>query len=176
MRVGERVFLLDVAVGLSSWTMAETSRQSKRRFGRLAYLGTGWRHLLTLSLWRFHLEIDGRPLRVRASELAVVNAATMGHEAFEWGAQVRIDDGRLDLCMIQAAGPWSLLRLIGGLLTGQQERLPEYSCRPVEGSVTVRSRRPLPVQAEGEVLGHTPVTVSLVPAALQIIVPAPESG
>lgn len=172
MRVGEEVYLLDVAVGLSAWTMAETPRESKRSFGRLAYIWTGLRRLLRLSLWRFHLEIDGRPVRTRAFELAVVNAPTMGHEAFKWGSRVRIDDGRLDVCMVGLRGPQSVLRLIAGLLTGQQERTPEFECRPAERQVVVRSRRPLPVQADGEILGHTPVTVSLDPRALEVIVPA----
>jgi len=37
MRVGERSFVLSVSAGVTSLTMADTSKERKRRFGLVAY-------------------------------------------------------------------------------------------------------------------------------------------
>jgi diacylglycerol kinase family enzyme len=38
-------------------------------------------------------------------------------------------------------------------------------------TVSVNTKLPLPVQADGETIGQTPVQVNLVPRAVQVIVP-----
>jgi diacylglycerol kinase (ATP) len=40
-----------------------------------------------------------------------------------------------------------------------------------ERSIAINADRPLPVQADGDVIGQTPVHVQVVPKAVQIIVP-----
>lgn len=38
-------------------------------------------------------------------------------------------------------------------------------------SVTIATRRPMPVQADGEIVGETPVTIRVVPGAVRVVVP-----
>ncbi|RPJ52261.1 MAG: hypothetical protein EHM21_00630 [Chloroflexi bacterium] len=44
----------------------------------------------------------------------------------------------------------------------------------VRESLEVESDQPMPVQADGEVIGKTPVRVKMVPKALRVIVPMKE--
>jgi diacylglycerol kinase family enzyme len=39
------------------------------------------------------------------------------------------------------------------------------------GEIVIETRRPLPVQADGEIIGETPVEVEIVAAAVRVIVP-----
>jgi YegS/Rv2252/BmrU family lipid kinase len=127
MKVGEYYYVLTVGVGVSALTMADTHRQQKRRFGRLAYIWNGLRHLLSSSIWRFSVTIDDRTTHVRATEVVVTNAQILGVQPISWGPQVTIDDGQIDLCHVRAGTLAELLRSIAGLALGRQDEVPEIN-------------------------------------------------
>jgi undecaprenyl-diphosphatase len=61
--------------------------------------------------------------------------------------------------------------LIGRLLTGRHHRDSHTQYLRVERRIVVRSQRPVLVQGDGEILGHTPITLEVVPRALRVCVP-----
>ena len=162
--------VLSVGIGITSMTMQETGREQKHRFGLLAYLWTGLLQLSGLSLNRFELEIDGKIKKVRASEVFISNSRVVGVKPFNLGEDVRPDDGMVAVCAVRARTAWDYLRVVAQLATGRRRRR-EIDCEGAWRSVKVRSSRQLPVQADGEVVGSTPVEVKVVPAAVRVIVP-----
>nr|MBC8253615.1 hypothetical protein [Ardenticatenia bacterium] len=67
-------------------------------------------------------------------------------------------------------GVFSTLRHIVGLTLGHYARDPAvhfYRGR----SITVRTRRPLPVHVDAEPMGTTPVEIEVMPQALTVILP-----
>jgi diacylglycerol kinase (ATP) len=64
------------------------------------------------------------------------------------------------------------LRLIWNILLGQQKRDPDVRYLSAERSIIINTDQPLPVQGDGEVIGHTPVQVQVAPKAVDVIVPA----
>jgi diacylglycerol kinase family enzyme len=44
-------------------------------------------------------------------------------------------------------------------------------CLSADRRIVITADRPLPVQGDGELIGHTPVQVGVVPGAMQMIVP-----
>lgn len=171
MKVGEAYYVLAVGVGISSLTMVETSREQKRRFGRIAYVWNGLRHVLAAAIWRFSIMVDDRPVRVRATEIAVTNAQILGVKPMGWGPDVSVDDGQVDLCHVRTASLTELLRSVAGLALSQPEAVPEIECFPVRSYVQIHSRRRLPVQGDGEAIGHTPVRIDVVEGALNVLTP-----
>jgi diacylglycerol kinase (ATP) len=162
--------VLSVGIGITSMTMQETGREQKRRFGLLAYLWTGLLQLSGLSLNRFELEIDGKIKKVRASEVFISNSRVVGVKPFNLGPDVRPDDGMVAVCAVRARTAWDYLQVVAQLATGQR-RSKEIDCEGARRSVKVSASRRLPVQADGEVVGSTPVEVHVVPAAVQVLVP-----
>jgi diacylglycerol kinase family enzyme len=57
------------------------------------------------------------------------------------------------------------------LLLFQARYSTHVRCIRVERSVTIDADQPLPVQADGDLIGQTPVHVRLIPSAVQVIVP-----
>jgi len=172
IRTGDRFFVLNLGVGISALTMRDTERQDKRQFGVIAYIWTGVSKLFGVQPHRFTVEVDGQTVRVHASEIAVANSGAMGDPSFRWGPDVRLDDGRLDVCIVRARTAIDYLRVTRAVLLGQQRRSPNIHCLSAERNVSISSDRPLPVQADGELIGHTPVQMELVPGAVRVIVPA----
>jgi diacylglycerol kinase (ATP) len=162
--------VLSVGIGITSMTMQETGREQKRRFGLLAYLWTGLLQLSGLSLNRFELEIDGKIKKVRASEVFISNSRVVGVKPFNLGEDVRPDDGEMAVCVVRARTAWDYVRVVAQLATGQR-RSKEIDCEQARQKVKVSASRELPIQADGEVVGSTPVEVQVVPTAVRVVVP-----
>jgi diacylglycerol kinase (ATP) len=172
MRVGDQYYTLAVGAGISGWMMRDTPLDAKRRFGRVSYVWTGLRRLFGWQPARFDLVVDGRSSRVRATEVHIANCGAAGDPHVRWGSHVRLDDGRLDVCIVRARTILDYLRLVWGALFGGPAHDPNLRFLTARQRITIGSKRPLPVQGDGEFIGHTPVDVELVPGAVRLIVPA----
>lgn len=175
LRVADRVYLLAVSVGLSAMTMRRTRRRHKRRFGRMAYLWAFLLNLVGLPLHNFELEVDGKPMQLRANELMAVNVAAIGYRALRWGPNVLPDDGVLDLCFIRVRTLLHYFQVFFGILARQEKYGPRLNCTPVRKSIVIRSPEGLLVQGDGDLIGRTPIEIFLLPAALKIAVPSPRN-
>jgi YegS/Rv2252/BmrU family lipid kinase len=171
MRVVERHYLTQVGVGLDALMIRDTSTDEKRRFGKLAYLWSAAKHLAGFQPRHFTLEIDGRSFRVRASQLVVANVGTLGQPPFRWGADIRVDDGTLDVFVSKARTLLHYLALAWHVITRRHGSDPNVHYYKARRSVAIATRHPVPVQADGEMIGETPVTVEVVPGAVRVIAP-----
>jgi diacylglycerol kinase family enzyme len=66
--------------------------------------------------------------------------------------------------------------LIWHTLLGQQRRDRNVRYLTAERSIAISADLPLPIQADGEIIGDTPIQIEVVPDALKVIVPAPAQG
>ena len=177
MRVGDHAYFTQVGVGIDSLMIRDTTTEHKRRFGRVAYLWTACGPLLGFQPRRFRLTIDGKePRLTRATQVLVANCGMLGQPPFRWGPDIRPDDGRIDLCVIRARHLFNYVALAWHVLLGQHRRDRNVRYEVVERAVKIEASRPLPVQADGEIIGDTPVEVTLVPRAVRVIVPRAESS
>jgi diacylglycerol kinase (ATP) len=172
MRVGGQCYFTQVGVGIDALMIRDTRREQKRRWGRVAYLWTAAKQLAGFPPRRFTVTADGRRVRLHASEVLVANGGILGQPPFRWGPDIRPDDGRVDVCIVRARTVWDYLVLGWHVLLGQHRRDPRVRYLPARRRVTVAAKHPMPVQADGEIIGETPVEVEVVPAAVQVVVPA----
>jgi diacylglycerol kinase (ATP) len=172
MRVGNRHFFTQLGVGLDALMIRDTPREHKKRFGRVAYLGTALVNLVGLQPRRFRLSVDGQYSRPRASQVVIANCGLLGQPPFRWGPDIRPDDGRLDVCVIRARTFFDYARLFWNFLRGQHRRDPKVRYLAAERAIAITTDRPFPIQADGEIIGETPVQVEVVPGAVRVLVPA----
>ncbi|WP_062233710.1 diacylglycerol/lipid kinase family protein [Fictibacillus sp. FJAT-27399] len=79
----------------------------------------------------------------------------------------RPDDGLLELCIVHGLHPLKLLFLFVTVFSGNHKELDGVTI--LEGRrISIASKEPLTVQADGELLGTTPVECSVIPSALSI--------
>src|SRR5215207_2304874 len=172
MKVGEQYFVLQIGIGIDSLMIRDTDRQSKHRFGRAAYLWTAFTRLIGYQPMRFTLVADGKRMRPRASQVLIANGGVLGAPPFRWGPNIRPDDGKIDVCIVSARTALDYLGLIWHTLVGQQRRDRNVRYLTAERSIAVSADHPLPIQADGEIIGDTPIQIEVVPDALKVIVPA----
>jgi YegS/Rv2252/BmrU family lipid kinase len=173
MKVGDQYFVLQIGIGIDSLMIRDTDRQSKRRFGRAAYLWTAFTRLIGYQPVRFTIVADGKRVRPRASQVLIANGGVLGAPPFRWGPNIRPDDGKIDVCIVGARTALDYMGLIWHTIVGQQRRDRNVRYLTAERSIAISADQPLPIQADGEIIGDTPIQIEVVPNALKVIVPAP---
>ncbi|MBN1513637.1 MAG: diacylglycerol kinase family lipid kinase [Phycisphaerae bacterium] len=175
MRIGERTYVLNISVGISAAIVDGTSRRSKRRLGRLAYFGTALREALSFRRWRLVVEVDGQSQPYRALDVAIMNCGLLGAQLYPWSPKIRIDDGSLGVWILGMKNPADYIRYIFGVIAGRYGHHPQAKFIPAVRIVRIRSGAPLPVQADGDIIGTTPIEVTVMPHALTVWAPVPHA-
>ncbi|HEX8201051.1 MAG TPA: diacylglycerol kinase family protein, partial [Isosphaeraceae bacterium] len=97
MQVGERIYLTQIGIGIDALMIRDTKNEDKRRFGRAAYLWTAFVRFLGFKARRFSLAVDEQRTRPRATQVVLANVGTLGQPPFQWGPDIHLDDGRIDV-------------------------------------------------------------------------------
>ncbi len=171
MQIGKRFYILSVSAGAGARAIQDVKRQEKRRFGKLADLWQSLSELLEFRSYRFEVKIDGSTTAYRASELLVTNTAILAVKALQLDPNILMDDGKLNVCRIYANTVTEYLGLAVSMLRGEQKRNWNILCMEALDEVEIHCREKLPVQGDGELIGHLPVTVKLRPKAVHIVTP-----
>jgi len=167
MRIGDQVFVLDISAGLSARAMRDTPPEQKQRFGVLAYVWPMVRDLIRLRRRDFIVTIDEQRMPIRASEILVANGA------FPQGPREDFNDQQFNVYILAARTVPDYLRVIWGFVRGSWTGQTALRTVIARERITIEAvRQPQPVQADGEALGTTPVTLQLVPSAVRVIVPS----
>jgi YegS/Rv2252/BmrU family lipid kinase len=171
MQIEQRYYVLSVSAGVGSRTMEEVKREEKRRFGRFADLRIALGNLLEFRSYRFEVKIDGHLKKFRASDLMVANSGILGLKAIQLDPGIRMDDGKLNVCRISANTINDYLKLAVSMLRGDQKYKWNVICVEALKEVEIRCKKRLPVQGDGDLIGHLPVTVKIRPKAVRIVTP-----
>ncbi|HJT69368.1 MAG TPA: diacylglycerol kinase family protein [Terriglobales bacterium] len=101
--------------------------------------------------------------------VAVANSPSYGG-GMKIAPQAKLDDGKLDICIVRSMNKLSLFRLFPTVYSGQHLRSDkvEYAQAP---SARVETESPLEVFADGEFVCRTPVEFTVAHQVLQVIVP-----
>lgn len=142
---------------------------------RLQYPYAALRSLATYQPGRYRVAVDGVEREYAAATVVVANSAYYG-KGMKIAPAAAVDDGVLDVVVIEAASRLELIRSLPKVYDGAHVRLPEVTVltgRRVELRGTSRSG--IPVGGDGEPLGvlpglaEAPLEVELRPAALSLI-------
>ena len=172
--VNGRPFLNVASVGIADQVKQVQSTDLKRSFRGLSYAIGLLRVAGRSRPFHIRLSIDGEP-----TWSGFVYQVSIGNGRFHGGGltvaeQAVIDDQKLNVYFVLPGPVWQLLACITHLKFGFTK--PEVLRRLSGRSVTIRTRTPRPVNADGESCTETPAEFSLLPKALKIIVPQDIKG
>lgn len=165
-----RFALLFGAVGIAQEALRQTTPTVKRVFGRrLAYPVGALRALRTYDAPRMRVTCDGQTWEKRFLLVCVSNTEWAGG-GLRLAPGARMDDGLLNVNVCEPMGRWRAAALLWRIFRGRQLSHPKLRYFPARG-VTVEAEPPIEVEADGELIGHTPVQFEVAPQALQVLVP-----
>ncbi|MDD4933568.1 MAG: diacylglycerol kinase family lipid kinase [Methylacidiphilaceae bacterium] len=166
-RVGEQRFVQLAGVGLDAEILARTHWWTRKTFGPISYLlaAVG---LLGRSAPLLDVTLDGRETH-HGRFLLVGNGRFYGGP-FAVFPDARLDDGLLDGCLFAELNAVAVARYVQGVLSRRHTQFSDVLYFQAK-TLTVHSSRPVPLEVDGELYGHTPCSFSLAPAELEVIAP-----
>ena len=99
--------------------------------------------------------------------IAFANAPAFG-DGMKIAPQARLDDGLLDICMVDDLASAKLMRLLPSVYFGKHLRYPEVEYMQSK-EVRLETELPVDIYADGEYVCKTPVDLGVAPAALKVI-------
>jgi diacylglycerol kinase (ATP) len=172
----ERLFSVACGVGFDAEVMKATSKSRKRRLGKLAYVASAIgvsRHVHDVP---HTITVDGRETAMPAMQAFIANFGRTGL-SFKPRLPVEPADGELDVIVLRAPGR---IRAVVAAWQAIQQPHEGHSrngrvFRAKGREIRIDAQPKRLVEIDGSVLGSTPVTVSVRPGALTVLVPAPKS-
>jgi diacylglycerol kinase (ATP) len=170
MLVNGRYRMLNAGVGFNSRLMQFTTREEKRRFGFFAYLKNIGRSLRDILATDFNLTIDGDQKQIRGADVFIANLGFGFHSWIEEN-EFNPNDGVVSVFVTRPSNFSSLFQILKNVLRRKKHENEVICHFNVCHEITIQSKRRLPAQADGELIGETPLTIKVIPSALNLIVP-----
>ena len=157
------------SVGMAADLAKNLTGEHKRRFGRLSYAMTAANVLSQASPFHATLLIGQDKIMVRTLQIAVGNGRYYGGgNVIVSGA--RIDDGALDLYSLEFSKIWRMALMIPRFKSGGHGAVREV--RTARGvTFEIITRKPRPVNADGELVTQTPAVFTQKALAVTVYVP-----
>jgi len=165
-----RYSLLYASVGIIGEVLKQVTPEVKRMFGRrLAYPVGALRAILKYRAPQIRVTCDASTWEKRFLLLCASNAELSGG-GMQLAPGAKVDDGLLDVNLAETVSRWAAARLIYRMSRGcriSHPKLRYFTAR----TITADADPSIEVQADGEIIGHTPAHFEVMPKALEILVP-----
>jgi diacylglycerol kinase (ATP) len=170
-----RYFAVAAGVGIDARMVRDTPTWMKRRLGVIAYAITATRAALGAVLrrdfFRVRLTVDGERFeRPTAAAAMIANFGAILHDRITFGPGIQSDDGVLDACVYSPRSLRDAIRIMWRLLR-KDFRSDDCILYRSGRQIRIETEPPHHVQADGELLGMTPLDVTVEPLAADFLVP-----
>ncbi|MCT8991299.1 lipid kinase [Chelativorans sp. SCAU2101] len=167
--VNGHAFFNVASIGLSVELANGLVPALKKRFGRMGYALAALKVLARVAPFKARITEKGRTTSVETYQIAVGNGRHYGGgNVVEETAS--IDDGRLDLYSLEMRNVWKLALMLRSFRSGTHGAWSEVrTARSVE--FDIETKRPMPVNADGEIVTSTPAHFKVHPKAISVLAP-----
>ena len=167
--VNGHLFFNVASIGLAADLARRLTPTVKKRWGRLAYAIAALQTLLSARPFSATIVTKEGETKVKTLQIAVGNGRHYGGGTVI-EASAAIDDGHLDLYSLEVSSVWKLALMLRDFRRGAHglwQEVRTHRCVEFE----VRTRRPRPVNTDGDLVTFTPAYFSIRPAALAVFTP-----
>lgn len=161
-------FFSETSIGMSPTVSRVLSKDAKAKYGIFAHLGRALWILRRMRRFGARVKCDGDEYVLRTAQLTIGNSRNFG--GFVTTDDAAIDDRKLDLYSVELRHWWSYVEALWALASHHYD---ESRCVfTLHGrNFEIETRRPRPIEADGEIVSMTPALVKVVPRAVTVFVP-----
>lgn len=173
----DQPMVLLTGIGFEAETVEKADRESKNRFGIMAYILAGIQQLGELKIFDVEIETEDKIIKTSAAAVTVANAAPRTSVLAQGPAGIIVDDGLLDLTIVSPASK-------AGAIAATYHLFQTASAgNPVERDdigylrakqFIIKTEPPQKVAIDGEIVGTTPVEIKCIPGGLRVFTPLVE--
>jgi YegS/Rv2252/BmrU family lipid kinase len=170
-----RYFITGISIGFGADLVKGADRETKNKFGILAYFFATAAALKKLKLIHYHLKIDGNEHEAQGLTCIVNNTGNLGFTTISLDKDIDVSDGLLDVVVVKKAN-LSLFKLF--VITMIKRERPD-NFELVEHwqgrEISISSNRKPVVQCDGEILEKIPLHIKIIPGAIKVLAPKKEN-
>jgi YegS/Rv2252/BmrU family lipid kinase len=168
-RPATRYALLYAAVGFAGELLKCTTPTVKRLFGpRYCYSVGFFRALLRFTAPTMRVRCDDREFNGRMFLVSAGNAEIVGAGTMRLSPGAEVNDGKLNVNVIEGLGRLETARWFPKVLTGMHTTHPKVHYFGAT-AVTIECEKAMEIQMDGELFGHTPATFQVRPGAIRVV-------
>ena len=172
-----QAMVLLAGIGYEAEMVEKADRETKNRWGALAYLMAGWKQLDEQELFDTEITIENAVKNFQAGAITVANAAPPTSVLAHGLGEVICDDGLLDVTIITASEQDTKLEAIAGLLKMLGAAL--IKTPPNDPSIFHLRTRKLKITTkpwqkvvlDGEIIEAESVEIECIPHSLKVFAP-----
>ncbi|MGA2532118.1 MAG: diacylglycerol kinase family protein [Candidatus Aminicenantales bacterium] len=116
---------------------------------------------------RIEIDTDGRKVTVADSALVISNSKFTGGK-MKIAPAADISDGRADLVLFNQVNRREMVAIFSAVFSGKHTGHPKVEMRQA-ARISIEADPPLRLMADGELLGHTPLGLQVLPGELTIL-------
>ena len=167
---GHRSWCINMAAGGNSGHLMETlSAETKERWGPLCYFRGAVDVITELIVYDTTIRFDDDPPQRYSALNIVVGNGRYSAGGLRVAPRANPEDGLLDVIVIEDGSPIDLMNIAAHYILDDYLESDHVVLRRAR-RVSIEATPPIPFSADGDLLGHEPVTLTVQPAALQIVV------
>ena len=117
------------------------------------------------------VSLDGSSTASRSTILAAVANAPVFGGGMRIAPQAKLDDGKLDVCIVRGMHVFKLFCLFPTVYFGKHLGFKEVEYAQIE-TVRIETEHPFDVYADGEYICKTPASFGIESGALKVIAPS----
>lgn len=163
-------FAIGLGVGLDEAMIAGATSALKKRYGVFAYVHSALKAGIRLEKFDARVTVDGRVVNCRSAAILVANLGTVVGGLISFGKDIAYDDGLLHACIYSPGNFLDAVRIFTRMLRGTAHL--DRQVTVIGGrEITLETTPARGVQADGELIGPTPIRITVRPNAGRILIP-----
>ena len=175
-RVNDRLFLLRIGIGLEADMMKSADQEIKNRFGMLAYAFSAVNEMRNLTPTLYRVRVDGELHEVEGISCMIANSGNVAIGGLTLSKEIDISDGLLDVVIFRSADLAAMISVTAAVMSSNAEATDNPQLEHYQGrEIVVESDPPQTISIDGEVIEPTTLTASILPGAVNVVVPIPAS-
>jgi YegS/Rv2252/BmrU family lipid kinase len=163
---GTCYFLNVAGLGFDAFVAANYLNE-KKDFGTFEYLGGLVRGLTAYRPGKASIRFEDQQLEGDAFILAAGICKYFGG-GMKIAPDAQPDDGLFDLTFVQNISKLKLITQLPRIYTGSFVSIPEVKCYRTQ-QIRIEAPESLYLQVDGELMGHTPVEVEIIPGGINVV-------
>ena len=163
--------ILLAGIGLEAETVERADRETKNRWGVLAYIVAGLQQFQEQELFETEIEVEGVVKTFQAGAVTIANAAPATSVMAQGLGRVVADDGLLNVTITapqnELQAVTAMVNLLGSALLSTPSQRPDIIGLET-ARIKVTTQPPQKVALDGEIIGTTPVEIECIPGGLTV--------
>ncbi|BDA73491.1 diacylglycerol kinase, catalytic region [Rivularia sp. IAM M-261] len=167
--VNDKYFFNVASLGLSVKITQNLTKQAKRRWGVFAYAVAALKVILKSRPFTAEIRVNNKSYQGKTVQIAVGNGRYYGG-GMAVAYDATIDDQKLDVYSLEVKHWWEIILILPAMRSGHHVNWRQV--RAISGQeIEVITRKPRPINTDGEITTYTPARFRVIPKALEVFVP-----